>query len=111
MDSSGKANFEDTKKFTVPSNLTSILKQFTKAAIRAQPNDVISWSVEFDTVGQFRYSLLDVWALANKCNEACRKSNITGSFKNDGIAEFCDGSLVAKDSLDICKLNAIGLKA
>jgi len=32
---------------TVPENLPEILKKYVKAAIRSQPEDIVSWSAEY----------------------------------------------------------------
>jgi len=39
----------DDKKVDVPAELPPLLKNYTKAAIRTQPEDLLKWTVEYFT--------------------------------------------------------------
>jgi len=42
----------------VPDNLPDILKKYVKAAIRSQPEDIVSWSAEYFKSANDQYSSL-----------------------------------------------------
>ena len=60
------ANFTDEPYYTseqipIPPELPDILLQFSKAAIRTQPTDVLAWSDAY--VLSFLYSLISIRAI------------------------------------------------
>jgi len=44
----------------VPSNLPDILKNYVKAAIRCQPEDIVSWSAEYFKTPDDQYVSINV---------------------------------------------------
>lgn len=44
----------------IPDSLPEILKNYVKAAIRSQPDDIISWSAEYFKTTDEQYALIGV---------------------------------------------------
>ena len=51
------------QQINIPPDLPEILKQFTKAAIKTQPSDLLLWSQQFVCFLWPRFTLADFWNL------------------------------------------------